>query len=70
MSGAPVEERVARLEALVEHQADTLDAIAADLKILTAAMNRGKGALAAIITISGLAGAAISALIPLLFGKA
>lgn len=68
MSATSIEERVARLEAIVEHQADTLDEIAKDVKSLTEMANRGKGAIALLIAIGGIVGTIGTLIAERLFG--
>lgn len=65
-----VEERLAVVETeLRDTRADLAECLA-ELRVLTAAYHRGKGALGAIIGVSGLVGAAAGWLLPMLFGKA
>lgn len=63
-----LEERVARLEAVAEHQQETLDRILQKVEDLTAMANRGKGAIAVLIGIGGVLGTVGTLLAERLFG--
>ena len=63
------EERLAVVETELRLTREELRAVIDELKVMTAAMHRGKGALAAALAVAGIAGAAVASLVPALFGK-
>ena len=63
------EERLAVVETELRGARAELSEIKDDVKALTEAMYRGKGALTALLTIAGLIGAGAATLIAAIFGK-